>query len=198
MTTTVATARLPRQARREAILEAAARLFADQQHEAVTMSAVVTAAGVSRPVVYDHFPTRRSLIVALIERHHKRLTAALEFQVPVGGIRHRHEFRGALLTVFEEFGRDPAGWRLLCGEPSADPQVAEVQRRTRDEILDLTCRALGLAPSEKLVAEGVRTAANGLYGWHREQGGGSLDQLADAAVRLLWTGLHARRAGGNP
>jgi AcrR family transcriptional regulator len=180
--------------RREAILDAAASLFADQPVEAVSMSDIVRQAGVSRPVVYDHFATKQRLVIALIERHHARMLEALAASAG-DEIGDEEGYRGVLDTVFAHFASDPAGWRLLCDEPSADPLVAEVQRRTRDEILGLTVGLLDPPAPQLAIAEALRQAINGLFAWGREHPELSHAELADAAIALTWRGLRRPSRG---
>lgn len=45
--------------RRDLIEQAAARLFAERGYEDTSLEDVATAAGISRPVIYDHFATKR-------------------------------------------------------------------------------------------------------------------------------------------
>ena len=59
----------------EAILDAAEELVT--RHQEPTISAVASAAGVSRPTVYAHFPDRRQLLEAVVERTVRRATAAI-------------------------------------------------------------------------------------------------------------------------
>ena len=56
--------RLGREERREALLDAASALAVGGEPEAITMDAVAERAGVSRPLVYRHFPNREDLIAA--------------------------------------------------------------------------------------------------------------------------------------
>jgi AcrR family transcriptional regulator len=60
----------------EKILDAAAALLA--RGAAASTTAVATEAGVSRPTVYAHFPTREALIEAVAERAVRRASAALQ------------------------------------------------------------------------------------------------------------------------
>jgi AcrR family transcriptional regulator len=60
--------RLPSEARREALLDAAAALIAEGPVESVSMEAVAEQAGVSRPLVYKHFASRDELLGALYKR----------------------------------------------------------------------------------------------------------------------------------
>ena len=181
--------RLPAPQRREAILDAAASLFAELPAEAVSMSDIVRSAGVSRPVVYDHFKTKRELVVALIERHHQTVIDSLAALAAAGGVTDEAGYREVLAGILEHCERDPAGWRLLCAGPSADPIVAAVQRRTRDEVLALTVETLKVPDANLAIAEALRNAINGLFGWRREHPDVTHGQLIDAAVQLTWRGL---------
>jgi len=58
----------PRERRRQ-LLDAAEQLLASVGSDALRMDAVARAAGVTRPVVYEHFGDRDGLIIALLERH---------------------------------------------------------------------------------------------------------------------------------
>lgn len=60
--------RLPAAKRREQLLDAAARLFAQLGYAGATTSQIAKAAGVTEPIIYRHFPSKRDMFVALIER----------------------------------------------------------------------------------------------------------------------------------
>jgi AcrR family transcriptional regulator len=66
-----------------AILDAAERLL--QRGEQASISAVASEAGVSRPTVYAHFPDRRLLLQALVERTVKHAMSAIEAAEPDRG-----------------------------------------------------------------------------------------------------------------
>lgn len=61
------TARLPSQQRRAAIVETAINLFAEKGFRGVTTRELAQAVGVSEPVLYQHFPSKRDLYDAIIE-----------------------------------------------------------------------------------------------------------------------------------
>ncbi len=63
----MATARLTSQARRAAILDAAVQLFSEKGFRGVTTRELAAAVGVSEPVLYQHFATKRELYRAIIE-----------------------------------------------------------------------------------------------------------------------------------
>lgn len=60
--------RLPAAKRREQLLDTAAKLFAAKGYAGATTSELAEAAGVTEPIIYRHFDSKRDLFVALIER----------------------------------------------------------------------------------------------------------------------------------
>ena len=76
MTTTPAAprgTRLPRQARRKQLLGAAQEVFVAQGYHAAAMDEIADRAGVSKPVLYQHFPSKLELYLALLDQHAERL-----------------------------------------------------------------------------------------------------------------------------
>lgn len=65
--------RLSHAQRRQQLLDVAFDLLEAEGSEALRMDALARAAGVTRPVVYEHFANREALLVALIEQHGLRL-----------------------------------------------------------------------------------------------------------------------------
>jgi len=60
--------RLPASKRREQLLETAGRIFASRGYAGATTSELARAAGVTEPIIYRHFSSKRDLFIALIER----------------------------------------------------------------------------------------------------------------------------------
>src|SRR5882757_4234116 len=61
--------RLPRQARRRQLLGAAQEVFVAQGYHAAAMDEIAERAGVSKPVLYQHFPGKLDLYLALLDEH---------------------------------------------------------------------------------------------------------------------------------
>ena len=59
--------RLPRSARRKQLLEAAQEVFVAQGYHAAAMDDIAERAGVSKPVLYQHFPGKLELYLALLD-----------------------------------------------------------------------------------------------------------------------------------
>lgn len=60
--------RMPASERREQLLDCAAELFSSQGYARATTSQLAKAAGVTEPIIYRHFKSKRELFVALVER----------------------------------------------------------------------------------------------------------------------------------
>ncbi|MFL6055841.1 MAG: TetR/AcrR family transcriptional regulator [Actinoallomurus sp.] len=69
--------RLPRLARRRQLLGAAQAVFVAQGYHAAAMDEIAERAGVSKPVLYQHFPGKLELYLALLEEHAEGLVQRL-------------------------------------------------------------------------------------------------------------------------
>jgi AcrR family transcriptional regulator len=67
--------RMPRQARRKQLLGAAQEVFVAQGYHAAAMDDIAERAGVSKPVLYQHFPSKLELYLALLDQHADALVA---------------------------------------------------------------------------------------------------------------------------
>src|SRR5438445_12847748 len=70
-------ARLPRSARRQQLLAAAQEVFVANGYHAAAMDDIAERAGVSKPVLYQHFPGKLELYVALLDTQAAALTKAV-------------------------------------------------------------------------------------------------------------------------
>src|SRR5215469_8390574 len=72
-----ASVRLPRQARRKQLLGAARQVFVAQGYHAAGMDEIAERAGVSKPVLYQHFPGKLELYLALLDESVAELVGAV-------------------------------------------------------------------------------------------------------------------------
>ena len=70
--------RLPAARRREQLLEVALHVFASRGFHQTSMNDVADAAGVTKPVLYQHFSSKRALYLELLELVSLRLMAAID------------------------------------------------------------------------------------------------------------------------
>ncbi len=105
--------RLPTSERREQIVGAAMRCFAERGFEGTTTRMLAKAAGVSEGLIFRHFPTKKSLYRAIIAR---RITEGPAGLMPAQAAE-RGDDRAVLSsiasTLLARVGKDPSFMRLL-------------------------------------------------------------------------------------
>ena len=132
-------ARMSAAERREQLLDVTKAIVGEQGFHAVSIEAVARRAGITRPIVYDHFNDLGGLLTAMVERESVRalgqLTAVLPSQLAEGA-----DPRDGLLTAFRGFleavRADPVTWRLVLMPPEGAPAVLREQiTRGRDAVV---------------------------------------------------------------
>lgn len=127
--------RLPPEQRREQLLDAALSVILEHGYSGVSIEAIARAAGVTRPVIYDHFPNLGALLHALIEREERYALAQLESVVPVElpDDAPGQTLPASVRRLLEEIRSRPATWRLILLPPEGTPAIVrEHVKRNRE------------------------------------------------------------------
>jgi AcrR family transcriptional regulator len=77
--------RMPADQRRQQLFEVARERFAQQGFHATSMDEIAEAAGVTKPVLYQHFPSKRALYVELLEETGRQLLSTLAEATALAG-----------------------------------------------------------------------------------------------------------------
>src|SRR5438874_5246001 len=123
---------MPADQRRQQLFEVARDRFAHQGFHATSMDEVALAAGVTKPVLYQHFPSKRALYVELLEDVGSQLLARLTSATDRAstGRQRVEEGFGAYFGFVDE---NRSAFRLLFGASVRnDPEFAEVADRFID------------------------------------------------------------------
>jgi AcrR family transcriptional regulator len=129
--------RLPPEQRREQLIDAALNVILEQGYGRVSVEAVAREAGVTRPVVYDHFPNLARLLHALVEREERyslEQLATVVPQIPTGeAASHPGEVLAVAVGRFlEAVMQRPTTWRLILlpleGTPALVREHVELNR----------------------------------------------------------------------
>jgi AcrR family transcriptional regulator len=127
--------RLPREERREQVLDAALRVLAEHGFGGMSMEAVAREADIAKTVVYDAFGNQRELLQALLEREQQRALAAVAAAVPTPPLTGdpAELLVEGLTRLLEAVRRNPDTWRLiLLPADGTPPSVrADVERNRR-------------------------------------------------------------------
>jgi AcrR family transcriptional regulator len=122
--------RLPPEERRALIVAAAAEEFGQRGHRAARMEDIARAAGVTKAVLYDHFPSKGALHAEVVRRASNDLVASVS-EAALAEDDPRERFRAALRRTFEVIAERPDVRTLLLGEPGADPRVGIASRKAQ-------------------------------------------------------------------
>jgi AcrR family transcriptional regulator len=125
--------RMSGQERREQLLDVGRRLFAEKGFEAVSVEEIASRAGVSKPVVYEHFGGKEGLYAVLVDREMTYLLAAIaealsdDEGADPGHINARTLLERAGMALFDYIDRYPDGFRILVRDT---PAVRDPEART--------------------------------------------------------------------
>jgi AcrR family transcriptional regulator len=121
--------------RRAAIVEAAIRLFSERGFRGTTTRALADAVGVTEPVLYEHFKSKRDLYCAIIDTKSREgfARAAQELEPYADARDDRGLFTRVGQFVLRSFTADPAYARLLMSVALEDPELGNLfYERQRD------------------------------------------------------------------
>lgn len=166
--------RLSAAQRRVLIEDAAARLFAIHGYAATTVEDIVAEAGVSKPMLYRHFESKKELHMKLLERRRDELAAApLERFLQAKG--NPEERLPAMIDEwFAHVEQHPDTSRLLFQDVTGDPDVQalqrELRRRQRAADMALLREFAPQLPEHQLepLGEIIRSSLTGLALWWLE------------------------------
>jgi AcrR family transcriptional regulator len=116
---------MPPPQRREQLIDAALRVIIEQGYEGVSIEAIARTAGVTRPVIYDHFPNLGSLLQALIRREENYALAQLAEVVPEipGDADPADVFAGGVRRFLDAVASRPDTWRIILLPPEGTPAI---------------------------------------------------------------------------
>jgi AcrR family transcriptional regulator len=197
--------RLSAGARRELIERAATELFAERGFHGASMEEVATRSGVSVPVVYDHFESKRVLHRRLLERHYAELRRVWSEHF-VRDDTAKVRIAAVFDAWFVYVETHPFAWKLLFRDTTGDPEVQafhrEVEAESRAALMPLISEEPGVpniagAGDEglEMAWEAVRSLLQGLALWWYEHQHVPRAQLVATAMNTLWLGFERVRSG---
>jgi AcrR family transcriptional regulator len=197
--------RMPAAARREVIERAATEVFAARGYHGASIDEIARRSGVTPPVVYDHFASKRDLHRRLLERTRDELLATWRERLAGEEPADRRIVR-ALEAWAEYVEEHRFAARMFFQAGSGDPEVREahraVQAQARAALAAILAgepgaeRIAGAADAESLemAAEVIRAGLAGLAIWWDEHPHVPRDRIVATAVNALWVGFERVRA----
>ncbi|HEX8758900.1 MAG TPA: TetR/AcrR family transcriptional regulator [Pseudonocardiaceae bacterium] len=187
--------RMPRDERRAQLLAAATDVFVNNGYHATVMDDIAEHAGVSKPVLYQHFPGKLELYLALLERHTDELVRRVR-----EAIEETHDNRQRVLNAvrayFDFVDGDGGAFRLvfesdLRNQPAVQAVVERAYTACVAAIAQAVVADAGLDTDRAwLVAVGVvGVSEHSARYWLSHQREVPKEEAVALTASLAWKGL---------
>jgi AcrR family transcriptional regulator len=193
--------RLPKPERRRVIEEAASRLFAERGYAEARLDDIAAAAGVTKQLLYRHFPSKKALHLALLAKHRDEILGVLSESMSAPGPLAERLPR-VLDDWFTYVEEHPFASALLFRDTTGDPDVQAFYRENHAAARAVNVGLLRAEPEleipeERLepVAELMRSATTGLAVWWGEHPDVPRATIVGVTVEMLTRGLGLATAG---
>jgi len=187
--------RLPRSARRKQLLAAAQQIFVAQGYHAAAMDDIAERAGVSKPVLYQHFPGKLELYLALLDTHCDAIIAKVRAAMHATP-DNKERVTGAVQAYFDFVDHESEAFRLvfesdLRNEQQVRERVERVEQGCIVAVTDTIISDTGVSrPSAELLASGLVGAAGQSAQYWLASGRQIPKNEAEALVAaLIWRGI---------
>ncbi len=140
--------RMPRVARRAQLLDAALEVFVAQGYHAAAMDEIAERAGVSKPVLYQHFPSKLDLYLALLQQSSDMIIEAIR-RALASTQDNRIRVEATMEAFYDYVANAQGAFRLvfesdLTNEPAVRAQVDRVTEACAAEIAQVIHADTGL------------------------------------------------------
>lgn len=181
--------------RREQLIGIGRQVFAERGFEAASVEEIAERAGISKPVVYEHFGGKQGLYAVVVDREVESLLAMIVTALEVAdGARAALESSAEAFLTYIEQHRD--GFRILVrdapvGSSSGSlPSVISDVAASAESLLAREFRARGQDPTTAPLYARALVGMVALVGqWWLEAGDPDRKQVAAHLVNLAWNGL---------
>jgi AcrR family transcriptional regulator len=188
-------ARLPRSARRAQLLQAARQVFVTKGYYAASVDEVAEQAGVSKPVLYQHFPGKLELYLALIDESAAALVAAVREALD-STHDNRRRVEATMSAYYAFVDHDDGAFRLvfesdLVHEPAVRERVERAQHECAVLISDVIAEDAGLSVEQSMLLAVSLTgmAQVSARWWLRTGASAPREDAAGLIAQLSWRGI---------
>ena len=199
MTTTPARGtRLPRKARRTQLLAAAQEVFVANGYHAAAMDEIADRAGVSKPVLYQHFPGKLDLYLALIDQQAEHLVHKVR-EALSSTTDNKQRVAASVLAYFDFVdgeGSDRGAFRLvfesdLRNDPAVRERVERMSQACVDAIADTIAHDTGYRAEEaQLLSIGLSGLMEvGARWWLSSPDRIGKERAVELLMSLAWRGI---------
>ena len=187
--------RLPRSARRKQLLAAAQQIFVAHGYHAAAMDDIAERAGVSKPVLYQHFPGKLELYLALLDTHCDAIIAKVRDAMHATA-DNKERVKGAVRAYFDFMDHESEAFRLVFeSDLRNDDEVRELADRGHRACVEAIAEVI--ASETGADRERALLLASGLTGlaetsarwWLASKGSVDRDEAVTFMSALAWRGM---------
>ncbi|MQA25410.1 MAG: TetR family transcriptional regulator [Micromonosporaceae bacterium] len=187
--------RLPRSARRKQLLAAAQQVFVARGYHAAAMDEIAEQAGVSKPVLYQHFPGKLELYLALLDTHVDALIKRIQDAMS-STTDNKIRVNATMRAYFEFVGDGGGAFRLvfesdLRNDAAVRERIDRVEHASIEAVTETIMADTGVSRERAaLLAVGLTGAAevSARY-WLTARSGVPVDEAVDLLAALAWKGI---------
>ena len=187
--------RLPRHERRRQLLDAALEVFVSRGYHAAAMDEIAERAGVSKPVLYQHFPGKLELYLALLDESVEGLIDTV--RAALRSTTENKQRVGATFGAYFEFiGGHEEAYRLvfesdLSNEPAVRARLDQVQQECAELVSHVVKEDAGISDDEArlLSVAMVGMAQVSARYWLSSHGHITRQAAEQMVARLAWRGI---------
>lgn len=186
---------MPKDERRAQLLDAAAEVFVASGYHAAAMDEIADRAGVSKPVLYQHFPSKLDLYLNVVDQHIDVLID--QVRVALNSTTDNNaRVRATIAAYFAFVEGEGEGFRLLFeSDLIAQPEVRERLDRLNNECAKAIADVI--AEDTRLPGEAAMLLAVSLIGnaqvaaryWQDNESRLPREAAADLVANLTWRGI---------
>jgi AcrR family transcriptional regulator len=197
--------RLSAEDRRATILDAALEVFSRHGYNGTSIDEIANAAGISKALIYEHFPSKRELHVSLLERHTQDIFLRLA-QTADTGDPAEVRLRNGVNAFFDWVETHREAFRLLFRD-TFEPEVAGVLDRLQNQATGAIAALMASEPalqsggSDAELALAIEAMAQQLSGgvqslaiWWQSHPDIEREWLVDRVMDYAWVGLKRIRS----
>ena len=187
--------RLPREQRRQQVLAAALDVFSTAGYHAASMDEIAEHAGVSKPVLYQHFPSKLDLYLEILDAGIDELMAIA--RTALTSTTDNATRVRAMVNAYFGFVEDPRGAFRLVFESDLSNEPAVRQRVDAADLALARLSAQVIAEDTGLSDDEALLISSGMLGtvqvaarrWLRDGDQVSRESAADLITSLAWRGI---------
>jgi AcrR family transcriptional regulator len=180
----------------EAILEAAARAFAERGFPGASMSELARDCGVSKALLYHYYTSKEEILFDMTERHMKRLVA-LCVEIESRRLAPREHLAALIRSFLSEYQTSQHKHMVLTHDfKFLDETRRRIIVKKQRTVIDTFRRAISAATDGRLSAETALPAAMLVFGminwtftWLKPGGSMSYAEFAEWVIRMMEGGI---------